>query len=97
ALWRAPILALLRCRARCRASLGSRERSGPGRQLGDQLDSLAPQLVGEKGHAGEVAAWTGETGDQAFLDRVSSGDEDDRDRRRRFLRLVPKSCRLGLR
>src|SRR5690242_14252449 len=39
------------------------ERFGLGNQLGDQLDSLAPQLGSHKCHAREVAARTGETGD----------------------------------
>jgi hypothetical protein len=56
-----------------------RERFGLGNQLGDQLNSLAPQLDSDKGHPGEVAGGTGETGDQAFLDRVTGSEKDDRD------------------
>ena len=54
---------------------------GLGNQLGYQLEPLEVQLGGEVAEAGQVAAGSGETGDQAGRDRIADTGEDDRDRR----------------
>jgi len=61
------------------------EDSGLGHEFGEQLDSLAPQLDGEKGHPRKVAAGPGKAGDQAAFDRITPAEKDDRDRRGRIL------------
>jgi hypothetical protein len=48
------------------------ERAGLGNQLGKQLEPLGHQLQAADGEARQVAAWPGETGDQAELDRVGA-------------------------
>ena len=42
---------------------------------------FAPNVGGEKAHAGDVAARPVEAGDEAVRDRVAAGREDDRHRR----------------
>jgi hypothetical protein len=61
------------------------EGSAPGRPLAQQLQPLRHQLVDQEAHAGEVAAGPVEAGDEAQLDRVAAGHEDNRKRRRRRL------------
>src|SRR5215470_12547995 len=55
------------------------------------LEPLWQQLVAKEAEAREVAAWPGETSDDAVFDWVAA-DEDDRDRRRRTFRC---QCRRG--
>ena len=52
-----------------------------GHELAQQLQSLRPQHGVEKDHARDVAARPVEAGDEAVLDRVAPGREDDRYRR----------------
>ena len=57
------------------------DHPGLGNQLGKQLEPLGHQLGGDVAEAREVAARSGETGDEAHPDRVADVGEDDRDRR----------------
>ena len=66
-----------------------------GNQLGQQLEPLGVKLAAENADARQVAARTGETGDEAGRDQVAATEEDDRDRRGcTFRRCYPSSCRL---
>src|SRR5262249_48218825 len=52
-------------------------------QLMQQPNLLCPKLRRDEGDTGDVAARPVETGDEAKLNRVAAGYEDDRDRRSR--------------
>jgi hypothetical protein len=60
--------------------------SGVGHQLAQQPQSFRCQLGSQEHHPGHIAAWAIETGDETGRDRIDSGCESDRYRRR---------CRLG--
>jgi len=56
-----------------------------GHELAQQLQSLRPHNAAKKAHARDVATRTVQVGDEAVLDRVAPGHEDDRHRRGRGL------------
>jgi hypothetical protein len=62
------------------------DHAGMGNRLGKELWPLGHQLDCHDADAGEVAAGPGETGDEAVLNRVAAGKEDDRNRRGRVFR-----------
>src|SRR6516162_6964398 len=65
-----------------------------GKQLVQQLQSLATELGVQRGDAGEVATGLVQTGNEADLDRIGAGDEDDRNGCGCSLR---RDCRLAIR
>jgi hypothetical protein len=78
----------------CRVALGirvvgidqNREDLGRRHQLMQKPELLRRQRAGNQVHAGQVAARTAEAGDQAGLDRLDAGVEDNWNRGRRSLR-----------
>src|SRR5262245_40757074 len=62
-------------------------------QLMQQPKALSPKSRRNEGDTGDVAAWSVEAGDEAKLNRVTAGCEDDRDRRSRRLGY---NCRRGV-
>src|SRR5262245_23722684 len=60
----------------------------------EQLDPFRDQGYLEIGKASDIAAWTGQAGDNARRDRIADLDEYDRNRTRLLLR--SDGCRCGM-
>src|SRR6516225_8209317 len=70
------------CRQRLSKGTGwvdeQRNDAGRGDKLVQQLQSLLPYLHTYRGHPGDVATWTADTGDNAKRHRIAPYMEDDR-------------------